>query len=262
MSHRQAYDGTSRSLVIAFDVGTTFSAVGFALLDPGEIPEIKHITRFVSANIENLCSDLIVWFDRYPGQEGDVAKIPTILYYTQGGEPFAAGAEAAAPAMRLQAEDHDLIFVEWYVMLCVRPSPIYSDTLLNRWKLHLRPSSLSSSEIDIALPLLPPGKDVVTIFADFLRYLFRCTQLYISDTHGAATWDSVADRIQFVFGHPNGWEGAQQGKMRMAAIGAGLVPNTPAGHERVHFATEGEASIHYCIEKVLAKDVWKVRDSV
>lgn len=103
---------------------------------------------------------------------------------------------------------------------------------------------------------------MLTIFADFLRYLFGCIRLYISGTHGAATWDSVADRIQFVLSHPNGWEGAQQGKMRMAAIGAGLVPDTTVGHERVHFVTEGEASIHYCIEKGLAKDVLKVRDSI
>ena len=107
---------------------------------------------------------------------------------------------------------------------------------------------------------LPPGKDVVSIFADFLRYLFLCTKQYIVETNrsGASTWESVADQIEVVLSHPNGWEGLQQGKMRQAAVLAGLVPDNAAGHARVHFVTEGEASMHYCIEHGLAASVLKV----
>ena len=40
---------------------------------------------------------------------------------------------------------------------------------------------------------------------------------------------------------------------------AGLVPNTDAGQERIHFVTEGEASIHYCIQNGLLSDEDDVR---
>ena len=54
---------------------------------------------------------------RYPGQENGDAKIPTVLYYTEDGEVAAVGAEAVTPSMRLEAEDNDLVFVEWSVAL-------------------------------------------------------------------------------------------------------------------------------------------------
>ena len=42
---RTPYNGTSRKLVLAFDIGTTYSGAAYAFLDPGEIPEITPVTR-------------------------------------------------------------------------------------------------------------------------------------------------------------------------------------------------------------------------
>ena len=42
---RAPYPGTSRKLVLAFDVGTTFSGVAYAFLDPGQVPEIRPVTK-------------------------------------------------------------------------------------------------------------------------------------------------------------------------------------------------------------------------
>ena len=72
--------------------------------------------------------------------------------------------------------------------------------------------------------------------------------------NGEAVWKRVQNEIEFVLAHPNGWEGLQQSKMREATILAKLVPNTDAGRARVHFVTEGEASIHYCILNGLIND--------
>ena len=44
---RARYSGPSRKLVIALDIGTTFSGAAYALLDPGEVPEIQSVTRQV-----------------------------------------------------------------------------------------------------------------------------------------------------------------------------------------------------------------------
>ncbi|GJE90679.1 HSP70 family protein [Phanerochaete sordida] len=223
MPSMNQFAGPLRKLVVAMDVGTTYSGVGYAILDPGEVPKIQGVTRF-------------------PGQENGDFKIPSILYYTQEGQVRAAGAEARDPGMTLVAEDEDLLFVEWF-------------------KLHLRPNALESDGLRAAdLRPLPPGKTVVEVFGDFLMYLFDCTKKYIIETHpnGASLWSSVQDRIEIVLSHPNGWEGSQQGKMRQAAVYARLVPDTPDGHARVHFVTEGEASLLYCVDNGLAANV--IRD--
>ncbi len=97
---------------------------------------------------------------------------------------------------------------------------------------------------------------MVEVFADFLGYLFSCARRYITDTHasGESLWNSLSDQIDFVLSHPNGWEGLQQGKMRQAAVLAGLVPDNAAGHARIHFVTEGEASLHFCVQSGLTSE--------
>ncbi|PBK90604.1 hypothetical protein ARMGADRAFT_1014645 [Armillaria gallica] len=216
MSERKLYDGTQRKLVIAMDLGTTFSGASYSILDPGRVPEIKGVTRF-------------------PSQEhvGGDAKIPTIMYYDQEGNVKAVGAEALKQNVVEDAEDHG-----W--------------NRCSAFKLHLRPPSASSEEISRGIPPLPDGMDVVTVFADFYAYLFDCTKTFILDTHqNASLWNSVESSIEFVLSHPNGWEGSQQCKMRQAAVDAGLVPDDDEGHSRVHFVTEGEASLHFCIHQGL-----------
>lgn len=108
---------------------------------------------------------------------------------------------------------------------------------------------------------LPEGKTIVEVLADYLRYLYDCAKRFIAETRGITSWDSVVDRVDFVLSHPNGWGGYQQRKMRSAVIQAGLVPDSLAGYERVHFVTEGEASLLHCIDSRLYSDIIQVRGS-
>ena len=39
------YAGRTRKLVVALDIGTTFSGAAYAFLDPGEIPQIRSVTK-------------------------------------------------------------------------------------------------------------------------------------------------------------------------------------------------------------------------
>ena len=50
---RAPYSGRSRKLVVALDIGTTFSGAAYILLDPGEVPQIESVIRRVSPP----CSD-------------------------------------------------------------------------------------------------------------------------------------------------------------------------------------------------------------
>ncbi|KAK7472170.1 hypothetical protein VKT23_000292 [Stygiomarasmius scandens] len=213
MSHRKPYSGTQRNLLIAIDVGTTFSGVSYCLLDPGLVPEIKAVTRF-------------------PAQEhvGGDAKIHSIIYYGQDGSVKAVGAEAVRDGIHESVEDEGWVRCEWF-------------------KLHLRPDRKESDAVSQVVYPLPPNKTAVDVFADFLHYLMECTKSFIiqSMPNGASFWESVEERIQFVLSHPNGWEGSQQSQMRRAAIQAGLITNSREDHGRVQFVTEGEASLHYCL---------------
>ena len=104
---------------------------------------------------------------------------------------------------------------------------------------------------------LPLNKTVVEVLADFLAYLFECASSFIQETHtnGARLWASVKDDIHFVLSHPNGWEGQQQVEMRKASVLAKLIPDTTAGHARLSFVTEGEASLHFAVHNGLPTGV-------
>jgi hypothetical protein len=123
----------------------------------------------------------------------------------------------------------------------------------------MRPKVTSNVALDSThhLPPLPQNKSVIDVFGDLMRYLYNCTKTYIQQTHASYNdlWASVEQRIDYVLTHPNGWEGAQQEQMRRAAIAAGLVPDTEEGRSRVRFVTEGEASLHFCIQNGLTTNM-------
>jgi hypothetical protein len=68
----------------------------------------------------------------------------------------------------------------------------------------------------------------------------------------------VESEIDYVISHPNGWEGYQQSQIREAIVLARLIPDTSAGHERVSFVTEGEASLHFSIDNGLPAGAMQV----
>ncbi|KAF9817075.1 hypothetical protein IEO21_03657 [Rhodonia placenta] len=228
MVARKPYPGAHRKLVLAFDIGTTFSGVSYSILDPGEIPRTLGVHRF-------------------PGQEANAgdSKIPSVLWYDQAGEVRAVGAQAQLPQVVDQAVTEEWMKVEWF-------------------KLHLRPvtevlpSDREAQRYSRMAPL-PERKTIIDILADFMKYLYSCTRTYVIETHasGSIIWASLEAHTDFVLSHPNGWGGSQQEKMRRAAIQAALIPDTPEGRARVQFVTEGEASIHFCISNGLAVDAIK-----
>ncbi|KAF6752156.1 hypothetical protein DFP72DRAFT_905074 [Ephemerocybe angulata] len=215
MENRKPFNGTTRRLLLAFDIGTTFSGISYSILDPGKIPEIRPVTR-------------------YPSQEhvGGDSKIPTVIYYDKRGNPVAIGAETLRDGIEADAEENGWQAARWF-------------------KLHLRPKSAVLPGDD-PIPPLPFRKSIHEVFTDFLAYLHACAAAYITEAHGAHLWESISDNnVLYVLTHPNGWAGPQQTAMRRAASLAGLIPNTLEGGARVMFVTEGEASLHFCISNGL-----------
>ena len=176
------------------------------------------------------------------------------MYYDSKGNFKAAGYEALTDEMTEAAMTEGWVKLEWSVV--DDRDGVFLLTRCSRWKLHLRPKHLSSAHIkDGDIPPLPKGKSVVDVLKDFIKYLFQCAETYIQESYPNYIWLSVKDEIQFIFTHPNGWEGAQQQQIRRAIELAGLVPGTPDGRASVRFLTEGEAGLHFCIWDLFAQGV-------
>ncbi|KAG5636039.1 hypothetical protein H0H81_009312 [Sphagnurus paluster] len=179
---------------------------------------------------------------RFPAHSkfGGSCKIPTIIYYDQDGKVRAIGAETTDERLRDTIEDEGWVKAEWF-------------------KLHMQPGNKYRSEILKKIPSLPAGKSAVIILSDFYRYLYSCAQSYITESYenGSQVWASVENTIDFVLSHPNGWEGEQQQQMRRAAVLAGLVPDMAEGYERIRFVTEGEASLHFCLQSGMKTNAFK-----
>ena len=118
--------------------------------------------------------------------------------------------------------------------------------------MHLDPRGLRPGK-------LPPSKTAEDVLGDFLRYMFRQTVAFIKTFHINDLWDQVKGRPIFVLGHPNGWDGLPQQRMRHSAVLGGLIPDTPEGRSRVKFVTEGEASALTCLASGLGPMELKVR---
>ncbi|KAI9459980.1 hypothetical protein HD554DRAFT_1602525 [Boletus coccyginus] len=215
MPKLKPYTGPTK-LVVAFDIGTTFSGISYCLLEEGEVPEVLGVRRFPAQ-----------------GQGSGDAKVPSLLYYDESGNVRAAGAEVLTESVIESALTEGWAKAEW-------------------WKLHLRPKHLASSiNLDNDLPPLPSGKSADDVLTDFIKYLFECVKTYTHEHHLGFPWSSVENSIEYIFTHPNGWEGVPQQRYRWAIARAGLIPGTREGQSRVRMLAEGEAGLHYCIAALL-----------
>ena len=109
---RTPYSGPSRKLVVALDIGTTFSGAAYSLLDPGEVPQIQSVTRQVFPPI----SELVTNGDervRYPNTPNlGSAKIPSVLYYDHDG-----GFRGVENGVDSQDDDEFLKMAWWEVIM-------------------------------------------------------------------------------------------------------------------------------------------------
>ncbi|KAK6974608.1 hypothetical protein R3P38DRAFT_3335708 [Favolaschia claudopus] len=219
-NRRPPYAGPARKLIVSIDVGTTFTATSFCLLQPGNVPKFEEILR-------------------WPKQATPDAKVPSVLYYDARGNPKAFGAETEDEDTILEAEENGWTKVEW-------------------WKLHLRPGHLPIIK-GLALPPIPKHLTADKIFTDHLRYIKEQVKAYITSTYGSGSdiWDSLSQTMYVILTTPNGWEGSQQNRMRQAAINAGLVDQD--GGRRVRFVTEAEAAVLYAADSGSVED-WLVED--
>ena len=282
MAFHKPYVGTGRKLVLAFDIGTTFSGISYryvhcprvwvsfkhscSILDLGRIQVVKGIIRYrlnrllrSSDEEENQCVNRLFCEDSLRTNSS------MVLPKYQRSSFMIEKAKFVQWVQKRRTKEYFMLlkmgsgsklngsFILRFIGL--------SDLLcLLRFKLHLRSKFGEGHDISSKIPPLPPNKTIVQVFADFLSYLLKSASCYIQDTqvNGPHLWSTVKNDIHYVLSHPNGWEGKEQNQLRRAAVLAGLIPDTLTGHSRVEFVTEGEASLHFVIQNGFLADAMAV----
>ena len=100
-------------------------------------------------------------------------------------------------------DDDAFLKIKWWetsTSTCPRHSRVI------RWKLMLSPTEPSAAMKDQMSTLLPRGKTIIDIYADFIRYLFDSTKALFktSESNGERRWNRVSNNIELVLSHPNG----------------------------------------------------------
>ncbi|UZJ55704.1 hypothetical protein CBS101457_005024 [Exobasidium rhododendri] len=208
------------SLIIAIDLGTTFSGASYCILTPGQKPKIEDVKS-------------------YPGQATSGSKVPSVILYSSDGKPALFGAEAVDGAAASKVLDQGGAAARW-------------------WKLYLKPSHLELIvDLESAAPDMDPlpfGVTAETIAAQFLSYMVSCVGAYIQSRHsnGGDVLAQMAESISYVITIPNGWELPQQQVLRNACIEAGMVSQDRAS--TISFVSEAEASMNFCAQSSAASD--------
>ena len=182
--------------------------------------------------------------------------MPSLLYYDKIGTLRAAGAKVLSQEVIETARTEGWTKAEWSASKFGCYSQNSYVSVKSRWKLHLgakRPATLYPND---DLPPLPPGKSAVDVLTDFIKYLVECSKAYIKECHPTfiSGLPSVEDSTEYIFTHPGDWTD-QRYLYFWATVRAGLVPDTPEGHLRVHVITEGEAGLHFCVSHLLGEEM-------
>ncbi|KAG8955790.1 hypothetical protein FRC03_011053 [Tulasnella sp. 419] len=225
---RQPYRGTELTLAIAIDFGITFSGTSWALLEPEQIPNIIDVSG-------------------YEGQEFQASstKVPTVIYYDAQGVVKAVGGEIYDPELTTKAEEERWTRVEWFKTL-------------------LKPRNQDGSLASAPIMPLPQGKALKDVVGDFLRYMSRSALVHFQQkvVGGNSLIEQLKNKVIYVLSYENGWDTFQRDFMRQAAVSGGLVPDTDEGRSRIHFVSEAEASLRWCLAHGVLKRTLVVGERV
>ncbi|KIM19489.1 hypothetical protein M408DRAFT_212874, partial [Serendipita vermifera MAFF 305830] len=218
-------------VTLAFDIGTTSSAVSYTYLYPNDYARANVVTR-------------------WPGQPESVgsSKIPTLLAY-RNGQCKVVGAEALE-----HVDDSYYDVAKWFKLHLHPPSMIRST--------QPPPYGSLSGGSSFEIPPLPLSITIEQVYADFMKYLMVNVERSFEQNipNGAAIWKRLRDAVVVILTTPNGWDFTQQAVLRNAAIKAGLVSEEKA-YDLLEFVTEGEASVHYVLAHSRSK-AWLTADTI
>lgn len=162
------------------------------------------------------------------------------------------GAEAVSNESKDEAEDEDWKLAQYFKLQLHPPELHAGDPVMkiegmsfNRTRMALFETTLNYLLCNSALPY---GVQVEQAYADLLHYLMAHTRNFFEarTPEGESVWRELIDSADIVLTHPNGWGLREQNVLRRAAMRADITSAANA-KSRIHFVSEGEASVHFCI---------------
>ncbi|UZJ55705.1 hypothetical protein CBS101457_005025 [Exobasidium rhododendri] len=220
------YRGPSERLIIAIDIGTTFSGASYTILRPGEKPKIIDVGS-------------------YPSQPGGSYKVPSKVIYSEDGTVLAIGSETNNERIRHAALVTGAQEARWWKLaLRKREDEDRQDDSTDDSDGSEDDQAEASREIRI-----PVGKSAEDVFTDFLGWMVDCLEKFIASHHqgGAELVEGTRPSRLLVLSHPNGWSGPQQVAMRRAAVKARAVADVNRATTLIKFVSEAEASLTYSL---------------
>ncbi|KAK0523965.1 hypothetical protein OC834_005713 [Tilletia horrida] len=176
------YTGKDR-LIIAIDIGTTFSGASFCILQNNKKPEIHDVTG-------------------YQGQSTGHSKVPSVIIYDHTLRPKMYG----DPAAEHELDEGELKAQCWKLHL----KPHHMQLVASEHNvLEPLPAGLTVDQIfqDFLLYMIKST-------AAFIK---------TRQADGDRLLNELADSAEYVLTVPNGWETEQQERMRKCCVNAGLV---------------------------------------
>lgn len=100
---------------------------------------------------------------------------------------------------------------------------------------------------------------LLQIYSDFLRYLLERIQerFGTSIAHGAKIWQDYHRNMEVVIGHPGRHGPRELEFLRSAVVAAGFTTSDKA-KSHIHFVTEAEASVYFCLHYTDLKNYMNV----
>lgn len=176
------------------------------------------------------CKQTLHRVTHWPGQQRRNAqsKVPSLIWYDGNNKAKSFGAEAQARETKLKAKKKG-----W--------------ELARRFKLHLYPPNFLTKR-NLVLDPLPSRVPLHQIYSDFLGYLLEIIRerFGTSITRGTKVWQDYYHNMEVVIGYPSGYGTRELEFLRSAVVDAGFTTSDKA-RSHVHFVTEAEASVYFCL---------------
>ena len=172
-STRKPHRGSTRCLVIAIDVGTTFSGVSYAILEPGEVPKIHGVTRSVHITTALLTIARsphlqLSWTRACRGKLKNTNH--HVLRQVWGDESCRCGSRERIDPLESRGRrlDKNRAVASFSSAISAEHRRHLADRILPRFKLRLRPKSMKLDMNGMHLSPLPQNKSSTHVFGDFL----------------------------------------------------------------------------------------------
>lgn len=184
---------------------------------------------YLQAGCEPRIERVPSWPDQPDAADLKRPKTLSAMYYDKDGRPRAFGTATERKKALNQASKEG-----W--------------TLVRSFKRHVNHPGITpqtDNSDDYTLPLGPTKITLMSVYRDWLQYLFKHAETIFIRSHTDAAWQKSKPSMELIISVPNGWYTREHGLISRAVLAAGIVDDV----SRIHFVPETEAAVHFALHR-------------